>query len=316
MEYIQGKVNFSQEKESVITLGKFDGVHIGHQKLINEMLKAKDGRESIVFTFDVPPVPGQDVKKSEAGLLTTNQERAELIDGLGVDKLVECPFIPEISRMEPELFLRKVLVEQLKCQEIFVGPDFRFGYKRKGDVSLLRDCQERYGYRLTVVEKACYQKEEVSSTGIRSRIGRGELEEANAMLGRALFYSGEVIYGNQLGRTIGFPTANLLVAPEKVTPPFGVYAVTFYVDGRQFFGIANIGRKPTIKAKDGRKNPVGIETFLFDFDGDLYGKHVRATFHAFIRPERKFESVEAMQEEIRKNEEQVRAYFVERRNFI
>lgn len=310
MEYIRGKVNFSQEMESVITLGKFDGVHIGHQKLINEMLREKDGRESIVFTFDVPPVPEQDAKKLEAGLLTTNQERAELIGGLGVDKLIECPFIPEISGMEPELFLRKVLVEQLKCREIFVGPDFRFGYKRKGDVSLLRACQERYGYRLTVVEKACYVGEEVSSTGIRSRIGRGELEEANAMLGRALFYSGEVIYGNQLGRTIGFPTANLLAAPEKVTPPFGVYAATFYVEGEKFYGIANIGRKPTIKAKDGEKNPVGIETFLFDFDGDLYGKQAKVAFHAFIRPERKFESVEAMQEEIKRNEAQVRAFFL------
>lgn len=309
MEYIQGKVNFSQERESVITLGKFDGVHIGHQKLIHEMLKAKDGRESIVFTFDVPPVPCQDEKKPESGLLTTNQERAELIESLGVDKLIECPFIPEISGMEPETFLRKVLVEQLKCREIFVGPDFRFGYKRKGDVGLLHACQERYGYRLTVVEKACYRKEEASSTGIRVRIGRGELEEANEMLGRAFFYSGEILYGNQLGRTIGFPTANLLAKPEKAVLPFGVYAVTFYVEGKKFYGIANIGRKPTIQAKDGGENPVGIETFLFDFDGDLYGKQAKVSFHKFIRPERKFDSIEAMQEEIKRNTVQVRAFF-------
>lgn len=310
MEYIQGKVNFSQERESVITLGKFDGVHIGHQKLIEEMLKAKNGRKSIVFTFDIPPVPKEKGKMPE-GLLTTNRERADLIEALGVDKLIECPFIPEMSGMEPEIFLKEVLTGRLKGREIFVGPDFRFGYKRKGDVSLLKACQKKYGYQLTVVEKACYQGEEVSSTGIRERIRKGRLEEANEMLGRPLFYSGEVIYGNQIGCTIGFPTANQLAAPEKVTPPFGVYAVTFYVDDEQFYGIANIGRKPTIKAKNGGENPVSIETFLFDFDGDLYGKQVKTAFHAFIRTERKFESVEAMQEEIRKNEEQVRAFFGE-----
>lgn len=308
MEYIQGKVQFSQERESVITLGKFDGVHIGHQKLIHEMIKAQDGRVSIVFTFDVPPVPEKGKKASE-GLLTTNRERADLIEELGVDKLIECPFIPEVSGMEPEAFLKEVLAGQLKGREIFVGPDFRFGYKRKGDVSLLYAGQEKYGYHLTVVEKACYQGEEVSSTGIRKRIGKGNLQEANEMLGHALFYSGKVIYGNQLGRTIGFPTANLLAAPEKVTPPFGVYAATFHVEGRMLYGIANIGKKPTIKAKDGGENPVGIETYLFDFDGDLYGKQAKAAFHAFIRPEQKFDSVEAMKQEITRNEKQVREYF-------
>ena len=312
MEYIQRKVRFSQERESVVTLGKFDGVHIGHQKLIRAMEQAKDGRESIVFTFDVPPVPdgmlGERTNVRES-LLTTNQERAELIDNLGVDKLIECPFIPEISGMEPEAFLREVLAEQLKAKKIFVGPDFRFGYQRRGDVELLKACQKTYGYRLTVVEKACCHGEEVSSTGIRDRIRKGMLQEANEMLGRALFYSGEVLYGNQLGRTIGFPTANLLVQPEKTVPPFGVYAATFYVENQRLNGIANIGRKPTIQAENGGENPVGIETHLFDFQENIYGKEAKVAFHKFIRPETKFESIEAMQEEIERNEEQVRGYF-------
>lgn len=312
MEYIQGKVRFSQEKESVITLGKFDGVHIGHQKLIRTMEQAKDRRESIVFTFDVPPVSDgvADLRTNvRRGLLTTNQERAELISDLEVDKLIECPFIPEISGMEPEAFLREVLTEQLKAKEIFVGPDFRFGYKRRGDVELLAACQKAYGYRLTVVEKACFHGEEVSSTEIRERIRKGMLQEANEMLGRALFYSGNVIYGNQLGRTIGFPTANLLVQPEKAVPPFGVYAATFYMEGQRLNGIANIGRKPTIQAENGEENPVGIETYLFDFHEDIYGKETKVAFHKFIRPEKKFESVEAMREEIERNEKQVREYF-------
>lgn len=329
MEYIQGKIKFSQSRESVVTLGKFDGVHIGHRKLINTMKRAKDGRESIVFTFDVPPIPenikeenalrgglsnwenSKGTERMEAGVLTTNQERADLIEALGVDKLIECPFVPEISGMAAETFLREVLVGQLKAREIFVGPDFHFGYKRSGDVALLEACQETYGYKLTVVEKACYQGEEVSSTGIRSRIREGRLQEANEMLGRELFYSGTVVYGNQIGRTIGFPTANLLVQPEKVAPPFGVYGATFCVEDKKLYGVANIGRKPTIEAKEGRENPVGIETYLFDFHEDLYGKEARVAFHTFIRPERAFDSVEALKEEIRRNEQQVREFFAD-----
>ncbi len=332
MEYIRGKINFSQERDSVITLGKFDGVHIGHQKLINTMEKAKGGRESIVFAFDVPSIQKnkkeaaaaalqgdalnpeglQKMEKGEPGVLTTNKERADFIETLGVDKLIECPFVPEISGMAAEDFLKEVLVGQLKAKEIFVGPDFHFGYKRSGDVALLAACQEGCGYRLTVVEKACYQGEEVSSTGIRNRIREGRLEEAVGMLGRELFYSGRVVYGNQLGRTIGFPTANLLVQPEKVAPPFGVYAATFFVEDKILCGIANIGRKPTIQAGDGHENPIGIETYLFDFHEDLYGREAKVVFHAFIRPERVFDSVEALKEEIQKNEKQVRAYFAQK----
>lgn len=309
MEYIQGKVNFSQEKESVITLGKFDGVHMGHQKLIECMIKAKGDGESVVFTFDVPPIPG----KTEQEVLTTNPERADLIRALGVDKLIECPFVPEISGMDAEAFLKEILVGQLKAKKIFVGPDFHFGHKRKGDVELLKACQETYGYTLTVVEKACYEGEEVSSTAIRNRIRKGQLKEAKEMLGRPPFYTGEVTYGNQIGRTIGFPTANLLVQPEKVVPPFGVYAATFSVENRVLYGVANIGKKPTIQAKDGLENPIGIETYLFDFNEDIYGKEAKVEFHDFIRPERTFDSVEALKEEIRKNEQQAREYFAGRK---
>lgn len=309
MEYIQGKIRFSQSRESVVTLGKFDGVHIGHRKLINTMKKAKDGRESIVFTFDVPPIPG----KTGQEVLTTNPERADLIRALGVDKLIECPFVPEISGMDAEVFLKEILVGQLKAKKIFVGPDFHFGHKRKGDVALLKACQEAYGYTLTAVEKACYEGEEVSSTGIRSRLRKGQLKEAKEMLGRPLFYTGEVIYGNQIGRTIGFPTANLLVQPEKVVPPFGVYAATFSVENRVLYGVANIGKKPTIQAKDGLENPIGIETYLFDFHEDIYGKEAKVELHEFIRPERTFNSVEALKEEIRKNERQAREFFAGRK---
>lgn len=305
MEYIQGKVEFSQEKDSVITLGKFDGVHIGHQKLIHCMKKAKGDCESIVFTFDVPPIPG----KTGQEVLSTNPERAALIRSLGVDKLIECPFVPEISGMDAKTFLKEILVGQLRAKKIFVGPDFHFGHKRSGDVALLKACQKTYGYTLTVVEKACFEGEEVSSTLIRSRIREGRLIEAKEMLGRPLFYTGEVAYGNQLGRTIGFPTANFFVSPGKVVPPFGVYAATFYVENRVLYGVANIGKKPTIQAKDGLENPIGIETYLFDFNEYIYGKEAKVELHEFIRPERTFESVEALKEEIRKNELQAREYF-------
>ncbi len=307
MRFVQGKTRFCQRKDSVVTLGKFDGVHKGHQKLIKTMEREKGGMESLVFTFDIPPIP-QNSGNPQA-VLTTNQERAALLSGLGVDILIECPFVPEISGMEPELFLEEILIKQLKCREIFVGPDFHFGHRRKGDVDFLLSRQKQYGYRLTVVEKACQDGVEISSTEIRSRLSEGRLKEANEMLGRPYFFSGEVIHGNHLGRTIGFPTANISVKTQKVLLPFGVYAVTFKTEGKAYPAIANIGRKPTIKNYSGEITPIGVETHLLDFEGNLYGKEAQVDFHAFVRPERQFPNMEALQREIQANEIQARNFF-------
>lgn len=306
MKYIKGKTSFYQEKPSAVTLGKFDGLHRGHQELIQRMKQAKGGLESLAFTFDVPPVPGAFEQQT---VLTTNEERAELMRELGVDTLIECPFVPEIAGMEAEDFLEKILIGELKCREIFVGPDFRFGHNRRGDAAFLAERQKTYGYRLTIVDKVCQDGMEISSTRIRSCLMEGKLKEANQMLGRPYFYSGEVVHGNHLGRTLGFPTANILSPEEKVLLPFGVYAVTLTAGGKRYPAIANIGRKPTIECALGQSTPVGIETYVFDFSEELYGRKIQVDFHEFIRPERTFADLESLKLEIQKNEKQARQFF-------
>jgi riboflavin kinase/FMN adenylyltransferase len=209
--------------------------------------------------------------------------------------------------MEAETFLREILVGQLHVRKIFVGEDFRFGYKRCGDVELLKAGEEKYGYTVTVVDKACFGPDKVSSSTIRRLLRTGSLREANAMLGRPMFYTGPIVAGNQIGRTLGFPTANLPVPEEKALLPSGVYGVTFYTEGERYYGAANIGRKPTVQQR--AESAIGIETHLFDCSRDLYGKNVKINFHFFVRPERRFDSLESLKEEIHKNERQIREYF-------
>lgn len=301
MQYIKNTTKFNISGPTAVSIGKFDGVHKGHQKLIQAMQTKRKECQTVLFTFDVPPA--SIISRENKGVLATNEERAELLKKQGVDVLVECPFVKEISSMDPEDFVRDILVEALSCKYIFVGPDCHFGYKRKGDVALLSRLQQKYGYRLEVIEKACYEDVEISSTYIRESLCRGEIEKANAMLGADFFYSGKVIGGEQLGRVFGFPTANLQMEEGKVCVPFGVYAVEMEVEnGEIYHGIANIGTKPTVSDE----KIVGIETHLLDFEGDLYGKRVRVYLKSFIRKEKKFDSVEALKAEVLRNIEQVR----------
>lgn len=304
MRYIKDRTSFFLSGPTAITLGKFDGVHKGHKKLIRTMLAKKGECRSVVFTFDIPPASA--VFGENKMVLTTNSERAELLEKQGVEVLVECPFVPEISSMDPEVFVREILVKSLSCKRIFVGPDFHFGYKREGDAALLSRLQRKYGYQLEVVEKACHEGVEISSSYIREILKHGELEKANAMLGNPFFYSGKVVEGARLGRRIGFPTINIVLETGKVQVPFGVYQVDLEIidnkdssDKSYYPGIANIGTKPTVSDE----KIIGIETHLLDFQGDLYGKQVRVHLKSFIRKEKKFDSVEALKEQIKKDRE-------------
>lgn len=305
MQYVKNTTKFNISGPTAVSIGKFDGVHKGHQKLIQAMRSKRKECQTVLFTFDVPPA--SIISRENKDVLATNEERARLLKKQGVDVLVECPFVKEISSMDPEDFVRDILVDALSCKYIFVGPDCHFGYKRKGDVALLSRLQQKYGYRLEVIEKACYEDVEISSTYIRETLSRGEIEKANAMLGTDFFYSGKVVEGERLGRVLGFPTINILPDETKVKVPFGVYQAMVEVnepDGEKpiYHGIANVGTKPTVS--DGKR--MGIETHLLNFNGDLYGKDVRVYLKSFIRPEKKFDSVEALKEEVARNIEQVR----------
>ncbi len=285
MQYITEIHSYHNEKRSAVTLGKFDGLHRGHQKLIDQIREYASREEntvSVVCAFDM----GKDS-------LLTGAERKARLSGQ-VDTLVSCPFTRELREMEAENFIRLVLAETFHASHIVVGTDFHFGHEKHGDVKMLAEYADVYGYRLDVIEKERYEGRVISSTSVRTALSEGNIELANTLLGYFYQISGRVEHGKRLGRTLGFPTMNIAPAQGKILPRFGVYLCRARVDGRWYQGIVNIGVKPTV-AEEPR---VLAETFAFDFDGNVYGKEAFVEFVAFVRPEIKFCSVEELKSQV------------------
>lgn len=269
--------------QTAVTVGKFDGFHLGHQSLISAVLREKEkGYSSCVVTFST------DVD-AERSMIYTKKEQQLLCDMLGIDVMAEYLF-EDIKEMSAEQFITEILLKRLQARVVVVGEDFRFGKNRTGDVSLLKNLEETYGYRTVCIPKVEEAKQRISSTGIRDLLAKGAVEEANQLLGRPYAVFGEVLHGKKLGRTLGFPTMNLIPTMEKLLPAYGVYVTRTMVGGRLFDGITNIGRRPTVDS-DGS---VSVETHLFDYEGDLYGKQVEVRFLHFLRPEKKFSDVEQL----------------------
>lgn len=303
MKYFRNTTDIVISQPTAITLGKFDGLHTGHQYLFECLYeRKKDGLKTVVFTFDKPP--RDEIEHCEHDVLSTTEEKAYLFERSGVDYFVEFPFNKEVMEMEAEDFIA-FLVEKLFMKAVVVGNDFRFGHNRRGDYRMLQEYGKRYGYETRVVNKKQYNNEDISSSLIRKEITAGNIELANELLGYSYFVKGEVRYGNQIGRTIGFPTINLIPQKEKKLPPFGVYAVEVEIGDECYKGIANVGVKPTID----KPSEAGAETHIFGFDGDLYGKMVKVSFLHWIRPEQKFANIEELKEQINKDMTEVLEYF-------
>lgn len=303
MKYIRDTTCFYIEEDTVVSFGKFDGIHRGHELLLEHLAAKKSGGlKGVLFTFDIPP--RRSVEQTEAKVLTTNEEKMHLCMQRGIDYLVECPFTPEIMCMEAEDFIEKI-ARQLHAKCMVVGEDFRFGHNRRGDYHMLLACRERYGYEVVVVEKMKEDNRDISSTYVREEIANGNVEKANRLLGYPYFVTGIVRHGKRIGRTIGVPTINQLPPPEKLLPPNGVYVTEVYIDGTRYRGVTNVGCKPTIAGD----NPVGVETHLLDFAADIYEKPVTVEFLSRVRRERKFESVDALKEQIQNDIAYVRAWF-------
>ena len=301
MEYITGRTDFKIEYNTALTLGKFDGIHKGHQKLLSRVRSLGPIMKSVVFTFDVNPALA--VSRKEGTILTTNEERKAVVERFGIDYLYECPFTEEIRNMEASDFVRKI-VSDLNVRFIAVGSDFGFGHNREGDFRLLQNMSGQLGYKVEVVDKERYLGREISSTYIREVIGKGDMETAEKLLGYPYTVKGVVGYGRQLGRTIGIPTTNVIPIKEKLLPPNGVYVSKVHIEGETHMGVTNIGVKPTV----GDENEKGAETFIFDFERDVYGKNITIELHKFIRPEMRFESIEKLKEQMEKDIEFVRKY--------
>lgn len=301
MKIIEGTTEFQIEEQTAVSLGKFDGLHLGHQLLVERILeKKREGLKSLIFTFDFGDRP----------VLLLPQEREELLRRRGVDYLLECPFVEEISHMEAEDFVKEILVHRLHARYLAVGTDFHFGHHRKGDYRLLKRMGAEYGFEVEVVEKACWQGEEISSSRIRRELEQGHMELVGQLLGYAYSVTGEVLHGRKIGRTLGLPTINLLPEERKLLPPNGVYATRTVIAGEIFEGITNIGYKPTVGGETRR----GVETYLFDLDRDLYGEILTVRFYGFERPEKKFASLEELKNRIEQDVEWGRMYFGESEN--
>lgn len=294
MRYEKDFLNLQLMEPTVLSLGKFDGLHRGHELLMDSVFeKAVNGLKAAVFTFDIPP---NQAAETDPQVITTNEEKKQLFSERGIDYLIECPFTKEIMHMEAERFIAEV-AKRLCVRWIIVGTDFRFGYNRKGDYHMLQNYAGTYGYQVRVVQKMQYQGRDISSTYIREALKKGSIEFANELLGYPYFIQGKIIHGNQVGRTIGFPTINIQPPPQKLLPPFGVYVSKIRLDGKQYGGITNIGKKPTIEGD----NPAGAETYIYDFHGDVYEKTAKVELLHFERPEMKFSGIEALKKQLEKD---------------
>ncbi len=293
MEIITNTCDFYLEKQTAVAIGKFDGIHIGHQRLLQEIIdQKKNGLLACVFTFDM--TPPLFFGHSDGRVLTTKEEKRMLLERMGIDVLIEFPLTAESAAMEPEDFFKTILLEQMNTAFIAAGTDVSFGYMGRGNAKLLQEMGNDYDILVKMIEKIQLDGLEISSTYGRTLLEQGDMEILRQVMGMPYFILGNVVHGKEIGRKIGFPTINLLPSTQKLLPPFGVYYAHVKFKGEEYKGICNIGYKPTVT----EEKVCGIETHLFDFHGDLYGAQVELYLEHFHRPEQKFESLEDLQQQL------------------
>lgn len=282
---------------TAVALGNFDGVHRGHRQVIQPVLDlAATGKHPYPTVVTFSPHPKEFFTGQSLALLTPKDEKVQQLEAAGVKQLVLLPFDHQIASLSPQQFVETILVQQLQARHICVGANFRFGAKRAGNTADLQAIAAQFGVEVTIVPLEICNGQRISSSAIREALQTGDLSTANRLLGRSYSLVGQVVQGQQLGRTIGFPTANLQVAPEKFIPSYGVYSV--WVDlpeqsQTRLPGVINIGLRPTVGGTQ-----LTLEVHLLDWSGDLYGQTIVVHLEQFLRPEQKFASLEALQTQI------------------
>lgn len=291
MEEHKGAHAFGSDHHTVVTIGTFDGVHIGHQKIIERLVSTARASklESVILTFF--PHPRMVLQKdTDIKLINTIEERKEILEKSGIDHLIIHPFTVQFSRLSAQEFVRDILVHRLKAKKVIIGYDHRFGRNRTADINDLRKFGEEYGFEVEEISKQDVEEVAVSSTKIRKALIAGKVEKANRYLSYPFALAGRVVEGRGLGKTFEVPTANIDVQEEyKLIPANGVYVVRSIVDGEVYFGMMSIGTNPTVGGVDRT-----IETHFFGLDRDIYGQFISVELLTRIRDEKKFDSVEGL----------------------
>lgn len=302
MRIIENTTEFHLENKSAVALGKFDGIHLGHRRLLERVLEQKSqGLWTVVFTFDTSAASffGGETKE-----LSTREEKRAVFSRLGIDVLIEFPLNRGTAATEPAEFVARYLAEQMQTAYLCAGPDISFGKGGAGDYKLLSEYAGTCGYQVELIDKVRVDGEEVSSTRVRQAVREGDMEKVSVMLGAPYCVSGKVVHGRQLGRKLGMPTANILPDVRKLLPPNGVYYSRARLGDAVYRGISNVGCKPTVSDE----KIMGLETYLFDFSGEVYDRDMTVELLAFRRAERTFESVEALRRQIEADVEAGRSF--------
>lgn len=289
MEIITDIKNCQLNGETAVAIGKFDGLHLGHRRLLQEILALKkDGLKACVFTFD--PSPAVFFGLADEKELMTKEEKRKALQELGVDVLVEYPMNCENAAVTPQDFVEKLLWEGLHVRFIAAGRDVSFGAKGAGNAKVLEEFAEKLGYGLQLIEKVTLDGEEISSSLVRKQVELGRMEQAHKLLGVPYTISGNVLHGKALGRKLGMPTLNLIPSDMKLLPPNGVYFSQVYLGEKTYPAITNIGSKPTVSDE----KVIGVETYLYDFDEEIYGEEIGVALLTYRRPEMRFHNVEEL----------------------
>ena len=294
MEYLKIDGEFPKLANCAVTMGKFDGIHRGHRKLVEKIKERKAfGEQAVLFAID-----------ASSNMIRTSEERASLLEKMGIDVLVECPLNDRIRHMKAENFIKEILMGDLGASYVVVGEDNRFGFERKGNPELLKEFGSKYGFQVEILSKEMDGHRKISSTFIREELKKGNMEKITSLMGADYFVEGAVVHGRGMGHKVLLPTTNIVPPKSKILPPNGVYVTSSSFGDKVYHGITNIGYKPTVG-----ESFIGVETYLFDCKEDLYGQDCRVDFKKFLRSEKKFPSLEALKARLLADAEDGRAYF-------
>jgi riboflavin kinase/FMN adenylyltransferase len=299
---VQNTKDFRIESPTIVTIGTFDGVHLGHQKILLRLkeLKEKLGLKTVVLTFEPHPRKILFPEQKDLKLITVIDEKLDLLAKYGVDVTVVYPFDKTFSQLEVKHYLEEILVHQLNVKHLVIGYDHKFGKDRKGDITVLKENAANYKFTVEEISEKDIDNIAVSSTNIRKAVEEGKIEKAISFLGHPFFLKAKVLKGKQLGRTIGFPTANLQIeGTDKLIPKTGVYFVEVIVDEETYFGMLNVGINPTTD----NDSKLKIEVNIFDFEKDIYNKTITLNFIKWLRDEQKFNNLNELMAQLNKDKE-------------